>query len=128
MDKMEDITLSEYYIQFVRDRITQLRLEKGVSERAMSHALGHGDSYIRQISSGKMSPQLASFFDICEYLGVTPVEFFDIGNENPEALNRLLRELKNFSSYDQERLSKFFAKISPESLRQLLDWIKLDED
>ena len=39
-----------------------------------------------------------------------------------------MRELKNFSSYDQERLSKFFAKISPESLRQLLDWIKLDED
>lgn len=31
---------------FVRNRITQLRLEKGVSEYQMSYDLGHSRSYI----------------------------------------------------------------------------------
>ena len=36
--------------QFVRDRITQLRLKKGVSEYQMSYDLGHSRSYIYNIS------------------------------------------------------------------------------
>lgn len=32
--------------QFVRDRITQLRLKKGVSEYQMSYDLGHSRSYV----------------------------------------------------------------------------------
>ena len=39
--------------QFVRDRITQLRLKKGVSEYQMSYDLGHSRSYVYNISSGK---------------------------------------------------------------------------
>ena len=32
--------------QFVRDRITQLRLRKGVSEYKMSYELGHSRGYV----------------------------------------------------------------------------------
>lgn len=35
---------------FVRNRITQLRLQKGVSEYQMSYDLGHSRGYIYNIS------------------------------------------------------------------------------
>ena len=44
--------------QFVRDRITQLRLRKGVSEYKMSYDLGHSRSDIHNISSGKTTPPM----------------------------------------------------------------------
>lgn len=41
---------------FVRERITQLRLRKGVSEYRMSYDLGHSRGYVHNISSGKALP------------------------------------------------------------------------
>ena len=37
---------------------------------------------------------MQSFFYICEYLGVTPQEFFDEGNPNPAALKEFITEAK----------------------------------
>ena len=63
--------------QFVRDRITQLRLKKGVSEYQMSYDLGHSRSYVYNISSGKSLPPIAEFLQICNYFDITPSQFFD---------------------------------------------------
>mgnify|MGYP002802826989 CR=1 FL=1 len=43
-------------------------------------------------------PSMQSFFYICEYLGVTPQEFFDEGNPNPIALNEFIAEAKKLDS------------------------------
>ena len=51
------------YIQFLRDRITQLRLQKGVSEYQMSLDLGHSRGYIQNISSGKSLPSVEGLFE-----------------------------------------------------------------
>ena len=37
---------------------------------------------------------MPSFFYICEYLGVTPQEFFDEGNPNPEALKEFIAQAR----------------------------------
>ena len=50
------------YDIFVRDRITQLRLSKGVSEYQMSYDLGHSRGYVNNISSGKALPSMGEFF------------------------------------------------------------------
>ena len=63
--------------QFIRDRISSLRQEKQISERKMSLDLGHSTSYIRSITSGRALPSMSEFLYICEYLGVTPMEFFN---------------------------------------------------
>lgn len=39
------------YDEFVRNRITQLRMQKGVSEYQMGYDLGHSRGYIYNISS-----------------------------------------------------------------------------
>ena len=41
---------------------------------------------------------MSGFFYICEYLGVTPQEFFDEGNDNPEALREFITEAKKLDS------------------------------
>ena len=46
---------------FVRTRITRLRMDKGVSEYQMSLDLGMSKGYIQSISSGKALPSLAVF-------------------------------------------------------------------
>lgn len=48
--------------EFVRNRITQLRLNKDVSEYQMSYDLGHSRGYIYNISSGKSLPSMTEFF------------------------------------------------------------------
>ena len=51
-------------MEFIRKRITELRLAKGVSELAMSQALGHGRAYITHITSGRAKPSVTELLYI----------------------------------------------------------------
>ena len=82
------------YEVFVPERIAQLRLQKNVSARDMSLSLGQAANYINSIENRKALPSMQSFFYICEYLGVTPQEFFDEDNACPVRLRELLDEAK----------------------------------
>ena len=82
------------YEVFVPERIAQLRLQKNVSARDMSLSLGQAANYINSLENRKALPSMQSFFYICEYLGVTPQEFFDEGNACPVRLRELLDEAK----------------------------------
>ena len=62
---------------FIRERITQLRLRKGVSEYQMSYELGHSRGYVYNISSGKALPPMKEFLAICDYFEISPQQFFD---------------------------------------------------
>ena len=90
------------YDEFVRERITQLRLQKGVSEYRMSYDLGHSRGYINNISSGKTLPSMTEFFAICEYFDITPIDFFDREVRNPELLGKTVQALKRLDEDDLE--------------------------
>ena len=68
---------------FFSRRLTELRVRKNVSAREMSLAIGQNPSYINRIENGLSLPSMQGFFYICEYLGVTPAEFFDTGDRDP---------------------------------------------
>ena len=85
---------------FVKDRITQLRLKKGVSEYKMSYDLGHSRGYIYNISSGKALPPLKEFLAICEYLEITPQQFFDDSEQNPELVQKALEGIRQLDEKD----------------------------
>ena len=59
-------------------RLARLREKKGVSARDMSLSMGQNPGYIHNIESGNSKPSMTGFFYICEYLNITPSEFFDI--------------------------------------------------
>ena len=86
--------------KFVRERITQLRLRKGVSEYRMSYDLGHSRGYVHNISSGKALPPLKESFAICDYVGLTPQQFFDEGTQNPELIQKAIAGMKQLDETD----------------------------
>lgn len=77
-----------------RNRLRELRNKKDVSARDMSLSLGQNPAYINNIESGKSLPSMSVFFFICEYLNITPMEFFDFENGNPNENNEILENLK----------------------------------
>lgn len=85
---------------FIRERITELRIKKGVSEYKMSTDLGHSKSYIQSITSGRALPSLSEFIYICEYLSVTPKDFFDKDISEPLLLRQLINLSQNMSDKD----------------------------
>lgn len=96
-------------------RLSKLRLKKGVSARDMSLSIGQNAGYINNIESGKSLPSMTSFFYICEYLNVTPSEFFDYDAEaeNFEVLLETVSKLKKLNSeqlYHVDFIIKEMAK------------------
>ena len=84
---------------FVRERISELRMRKGVSEYQMSYDLGHSRGYVNNITSGKTLPSMSEFFVICDYFGITPEEFDD-GFKNPELIQKAVCGLKELNDED----------------------------
>ena len=64
------------YEDFFPQRLAQLRMKKGVSARDMSLSIGQANNYINSIENKKTMPSMQSFFYICEFLNITPQEFF----------------------------------------------------
>lgn len=86
--------------EFIRNRITQLRMKKGVSEYKMSLDLGHSGSYVKSISSGRSLPPLKEFLYICEYLDISPRDFFDEDIDNPILIQKALDGMRNMKDKD----------------------------
>ena len=89
-------------------RLAKLRCKKGVSSREMSLSIGQNSGYISNIECGKALPSMSVFFFICEYLNITPSEFFDMNTEDPERINILLKDLKQLNS---EQLTLISAMV-----------------
>lgn len=87
-------------------RLTQLRESKGVSARNMSLSIGQNPGYINNIETGKSMPSLNGIFYICEYLNISPSEFFDINSTGPVKANKLLEIAKKL---DNEQLDHLIA-------------------
>ena len=99
------------YEDFVRERITQLRLKKGVSEYQMSYDLGHSRGYVYNISSGKALPPLKEFFTICDYFEITPNQFFDTNSQNPELIQKALDGMNKLDENDLLMLLGFINRL-----------------
>ena len=75
-------------------RLARLRENKGVSARDMSLSIGQNPGYINNIETGKSKPSMDGFYYICEYLGITPSEFFDTQTSNPSKLDAIIKNMK----------------------------------
>lgn len=94
-------------------RLSQLRREKKVSAREMSLAIGQCSNYINTIELGNSFPSMSGFFYICEYLGVTPSEFFDLDNKNPKETDELLTAYRRLNLKQQELVLSLIKEIKP---------------
>ncbi len=92
-------------------RLAKLRTAKGVSARDMSLSIGQNPGYINNIESGKALPSMAAFFYICEYLSITPQEFFDTDSQQPAELRQLNENLKKLDKKQFDNISEIVASL-----------------
>ena len=86
--------------KYIRERITQLRIAKGVSEYKMSTDLGHSKSYIQSISSGRTLPSMGEFIAICDYLEVEPHDFFSETAPSSILVKKACADMETLSEND----------------------------
>ena len=106
---------------FIGERISELRLKKNVSEYQMSLDLGKNKSYIQSLTSGRSLPTMQSFLDICDYLEVTPQQFFDSELHNLPLIDKATLEYHNIPKdmLFHQVLSK--QNLSPDLQKPLIE-------
>ena len=96
------------YEELFYKRLAELRMKKGVSARDMSLSIGQAAGYINSLENKNGFPSMQVFFYICEYLGVTPAEFFDEANSDPAEFREIINDL---NALDPENLKSVKAII-----------------
>ena len=99
------------YDAYTQNRIANLRTQKGVSARDMSLSLGQNSSYINQIENHKALPSLQGLFYICDYFGITPLDFFDEKNANPAQLSALIEDLKRLDETSLQHIAAIVKEM-----------------
>ena len=100
------------YDAFVRNRITELRMQKNVSEHKMSLDLGKSGAYIRSITNGTALPSLKELFNIMAYFYMNPAEFFAPTEDKFTTYFRLCEYLRTFNEEDLKKVQLFAGWIT----------------
>lgn len=100
------------YAVWFSERLTQLRLEKGVSARDMSLSLGQSESYINKIENRRTMPSMAGFFYICDFFGITPQDYFDVGKASPSKTAQILQELSKLPADKADHVLQIIKDIA----------------
>ena len=92
-------------------RLAQLREKKNVSAREMSLAIGQNAGYINNIESGKSLPSLPGIFYICDYLGISVGDFFDLETKNPTKLDAIIKDLKKLDDQQLDTIANLIKGL-----------------
>lgn len=92
------------YEEMFAERLAKLRIARNVSAREMSLDIGQNESYINRIENKLAYPSMQTFFYICEYLKVTPEEFFAVDNPEPEHLRIIMEDLKALNQEQRQHI------------------------
>ena len=105
--------MSDYcYRQEFRQRLSELRIHQGISARDMSLSLGLSEGYINKVENGKMLPTMSTFFEICDYLDITPQEFFDYQESSPLEIHIAVEEMNKMNPEQRDRLIRIMKDIN----------------
>lgn len=97
--------------EFVRSRITELRINKNVSEHRMSLDLDKSGSYIRSITNGASLPSLRELFNIISYFDMTPVEFFAPLEKSSTPYAQTCKRIQSLNESDLRKVNTFLDMI-----------------
>ena len=103
------------YEEFIPSRLAKLRMQKGDSAREMSLALGQADNYINAIENRKTLPSMTSFIYICEYLSITPGDFFESENNNPGKIKEVTDDLKKLDEKNFSHIAEVIKWLATKS-------------
>lgn len=100
------------YEEMFPARLAELRTKKGISARDMSLSIGQNPGYINNIETGKALPSMSAFFFICDFLGITPQEFFDTDTKDPEEIRTITGNLKKLDKNQLQNISSIVEGLA----------------
>ncbi len=100
------------YDEMFSARLSELRCKKGVSARDMSLSIGQNPGYINNIETGKALPSMSAFFFICDFLKITPQEFFDTDSKDPEEIRIITGYLKKLNKKQLQNISSIVEDLA----------------
>lgn len=100
------------YTDWFCSRVTELRLQKGVSARDMSLSLGQSESYINKIENKRTMPSMSGFFYICEYFGISPQDFFSTEINAPQKANEIVKELGKLTPCEADHIFQIIKDLT----------------
>lgn len=81
------------YAKFFSERLARLRMKEGVSARDMSISMGQSSGYINKIENRQNLPSMTGFFAICDYLDISPEDFFNQSLTDPYRIRAIENKL-----------------------------------
>ena len=81
-----------------------LTFAERLTARDMSLALKQNHNYINAIENNKNLPSMKNFFAICDYLGITPSEFFAVKVKAPDKVKKLTDLVERLPANDIDLL------------------------
>ena len=62
--------------EYIRLKIKQIRIEKGLSQRDLARLIGRSENYILAIESGEIETKILPLLKFCEVLKINPHTFY----------------------------------------------------
>ncbi len=100
------------YEKSFSERLSQLRMQKAVSARDMSLSIGQNPGYINNIETGKSLPSMSNFFYICNYLDITPMDFFDYNATRPRDMDQICGELNKLTDSQFNSIKEIVGELA----------------
>lgn len=106
----------------ILNRIRELRIKRGISEREMSRALGHYPSYLANLAAGKKMPSLEVVEDCCNYFGMTISEFFNDDYHGDASDQYIIKKINEIATIeDKQKIVKLLNALDKKRIKILFD-------
>ena len=111
----------DYLADFAAKRVTQLRLNSGMSAKQLSLSIGKEASYIGAIENGRGRLSWTTFADLCNFFAIRPLDFFDEEIKDPVIVREIIHKLKKMDPDALKALNLLMAQLEnnqPEKVAQ----------
>lgn len=112
-------------LKMLKERIGQLRLEKGISERELSLGIGKGHTYIADLGFRSGNPTYKTLVAISDYFGITLAELFDPECKNPTTTKKIDKELHRLCGENYAAIPELLSQFSEADMQHILHIAKV---
>lgn len=96
----------------IGERIAYFRTSKGFSVNHLANRSGISQSYLREIEMGRYTNPSVDVLDVlCNALGISLKEFFDVDTDLHDMNDCLLKEISKLTPEQREHLMLFLKSL-----------------